>query len=787
MKDQHNPSSFTPKPLRVLVVDNIMVDRVDHEEALKEWGYEPISAEGSGWMLIEDAKNKARIHRCHAAIIDIRLFDDRDISDRSGLELVPYLKPAKCIVVTGYGKAPESRIANAHGASMIGKEEGPEALQNELNRVLADLLRNDFRIAPEHWIETHVLSNLKSDGNEAVVLDEVQDLLEILFPDINHLKLDHLSQGLPSPTDLTSGLRRNSMVVRCYISGLVPFIIKFAAPSRIRRERTNYETHIKDRLPGRRYAQLSRHKCLWNVGAIAYAFLGEDDADGDISLFRTLYRAHDAEDIQHCLQDFFMTVWAPNYDHRSELNNSLFAAYDRLWAREQSTTSPTNEPPAGPLGAKLGVWRYKDQSRTARQLGIELPDPRRWIAEHHHDSALPSTKQTIIHGDFHGDNLFVDVHLQTWVIDFERTGPGHILADFVRMEHDILNRLAKIDDLRTYCKVVVAITTPRSPTTTIPLQPCEEIDSEKNEISKALDVIRGLRQFSQELFRYSDQREYYWGLLLDVLFSIQRFEKLLEGLSKSSNDRSAMVSNLDKALLLGGVLCRRLQDWGDPWPPADWQPLFSPDSQIATQERSKPQLTKILFLAANPSGAVQLNLGREARSIREALRKAEARDRFAFAHEPAIRINDLIDHLLEHKPTIVHFSGHGSEAGEIIVEDDRGLAVSLPQESIQRIFAQFTDGNDAIRCVILNACFAEAQARLIAEHVDIVIGITSEIRDDVATRFATTFYSAIGAKTNVHKAFALACESINLNRLKPPDAIHLITRSGVDPHAYLLA
>ena len=51
---------------------------------------------------------------------------------------------------------------------------------------------------------------------------------------------------------------------------------------------------------------------------------------------------------------------------------------------------------------------------------------------------------------------------------------------------------------------------------------------------------------------------------------------------------------------------------------------------------------------------------------------------------------------------------------------------------------------DNIRCVVLNACYSEAQAQAIAEAIDCVVGMTSAVGDDAAIEFATAFYRALG-------------------------------------------
>ena len=80
----------------------------------------------------------------------------------------------------------------------------------------------------------------------------------------------------------------------------------------------------------------------------------------------------------------------------------------------------------------------------------------------------------------------------------------------------------------------------------------------------------------------------------------------------------------------------------------------------------------ILFLAANPTDTDPLELDEEMRAIDQELRRTEYRDHFDLRAHFAVRFGDLQELLLRYAPHIVHFSGHGSESGEIIFKHDDG-------------------------------------------------------------------------------------------------------------------
>ena len=150
---------------------------------------------------------------------------------------------------------------------------------------------------------------------------------------------------------------------------------------------------------------------------------------------------------------------------------------------------------------------------------------------------------------------------------------------------------------------------------------------------------------------------------------------------------------------------------------------------------------KILFLAANPKDTSQLRLDEEMRAIDQAIQQAEFRDRFDIETQWAVRVVDLQGYLLRHKPDIVHFSGHGSESSEIILEDNDGNSQPVSSRALGQLFSVLKEN---IRCVILNACYSEQQAQAIAEHIDCVIGMSKAIGDKAAISFAAAFYQALG-------------------------------------------
>jgi CHAT domain-containing protein len=188
---------------------------------------------------------------------------------------------------------------------------------------------------------------------------------------------------------------------------------------------------------------------------------------------------------------------------------------------------------------------------------------------------------------------------------------------------------------------------------------------------------------------------------------------------------------------------------------------------------------KILFLGANPSNTTYLALTQEVQAIKQHVRSADRGHEIRVEQEWAVKLSDLNAALLRHKPDIVHFSGHGNLAGELVLETESGTATTVKPEAFTNLFKILKRN---IRCVVLNACFSASQAKAIAQHIDCVVGMTEAVGDTGATAFAWAFYEALAFNASVREAFDLGCNQVDLNRLPDDkDIPKLISRDGIDP------
>jgi hypothetical protein len=206
-----------------------------------------------------------------------------------------------------------------------------------------------------------------------------------------------------------------------------------------------------------------------------------------------------------------------------------------------------------------------------------------------------------------------------------------------------------------------------------------------------------------------------------------------------------------------------------------WLELAAKVYELLTKERF---MVTILFLAANPTDATRLALDVEYRDIQARLRAIPERDRFKLAHAPAIQAKELTNEILQSRPDIVHFSGHGSPLGELVLVDANNRAAPVNRDAVAELLRVFSD---RVRCVVLNACFSRPQAELIAQHVEATVGIPTPVGDSAAITFSETFYNALGHGEPLQNAFDLGRNAIRLLGIPQSALPELICRADADP------
>ncbi|MFC6087836.1 CHAT domain-containing protein [Saccharothrix lopnurensis] len=179
------------------------------------------------------------------------------------------------------------------------------------------------------------------------------------------------------------------------------------------------------------------------------------------------------------------------------------------------------------------------------------------------------------------------------------------------------------------------------------------------------------------------------------------------------------------------------------------------------------EVVRILHLSAGPADLGRMRLDDNVRAIRETLRLALDRDRYRLEARGGVRARDLTQALLDVRPHVVHFSGHGLETGGLVVQNEVGMSRPL---TVAGVAALFKEVNDTVRCVVLDACHSAVLAEAVVEHVDFVVTMRREVSDPAAIAFGIGFYQALATNAPVEKAFNLGCVGVRLDELTSGEA-----------------
>lgn len=194
--------------------------------------------------------------------------------------------------------------------------------------------------------------------------------------------------------------------------------------------------------------------------------------------------------------------------------------------------------------------------------------------------------------------------------------------------------------------------------------------------------------------------------------------------------------------------------------------------------RGKKRLD-VLYLMANPIRRHTLRVDAEVNKVSEEIRRSRFRDSIALHQSPAANLDAIIRGLNDHRPRVVHFSGHGSRDG--IATDGGGI------ERIKRQFVTFEMLAKAFRAtdtppdvVVLNACNSAGARNNLLEPLKAIVVMQDSISDVGAVAFSTKFYGGIASGQSLKSSFeqgVIAIESVSLDEVGTPA---LFTARGIN-------
>jgi hypothetical protein len=213
----------------------------------------------------------------------------------------------------------------------------------------------------------------------------------------------------------------------------------------------------------------------------------------------------------------------------------------------------------------------------------------------------------------------------------------------------------------------------------------------------------------------------------------------------------------------------------------------------------KPEQLRVLYLTANPESTettvqhadgsiethgVWLRVDYEVRQVKAMLRGSKYRDLVTLEHLPAATSLDLLAGLNDHRPHVVHFSGHASSWG-LLLENDEGTesGAGMDFELLARALGA-TD--EPPRLLVLNGCESLAGADELLKTIPALIGMSAAINDTAAVTFAAHFYAAIASAQSMGTAVEQAKVAMQMASLDGSELPEVRTRDGLEPSGLIL-
>lgn len=119
----------------------------------------------------------------------------------------------------------------------------------------------------------------------------------------------------------------------------------------------------------------------------------------------------------------------------------------------------------------------------------------------------------------------------------------------------------------------------------------------------------------------------------------------------------------------------------------------------------------------------------------------------------------FLDAIVEFQPAVVHFSGHATPDGEVVMKDRYDVEVRLAPRDLEAILRAVNPPRRAappVRVVCLNACYSGQATGALKKHVEAVVGSTGPVADGAAGCFAGGFYHALSCGLDAAGAIGIA-------------------------------
>lgn len=189
------------------------------------------------------------------------------------------------------------------------------------------------------------------------------------------------------------------------------------------------------------------------------------------------------------------------------------------------------------------------------------------------------------------------------------------------------------------------------------------------------------------------------------------------------------------------------------------------------------------MLSSSPDPDEPIAVDKEFNHLREKLASSEVGRLVELDYWPDVRLDQVASRLYANRAQVLHFSGHATENGELVMRDHNGEPSVCGPDGMARLLRSF---RDQLRCVVLVACYSDELGVRVSDAIDVVIGMRVEVDDEAAVLFVATFYEALAFGKSVAAAFEVAAAVMDAFEPGTGDPV-LRVRDGVDAEQIFLA
>jgi len=284
-----------------------------------------------------------------------------------------------------------------------------------------------------------------------------------------------------------------------------PFVVKIGKKGKIRREQENYTRFVAPYINA--FSLKLGYALVQVIGMLAYQLIGP--RLDELNSFADYYLDSEPGHIYQALDDLFRDTcnrWYINREQPRRRRNlvglyteGLNIKWPEVWDRARALK----------IDLSARQLRFPDLRGT-------FTNPKGWLESQNYAIYLPVWR-AMTHGDLNENNILITKDGRCWLIDFYRTGWGHILRDIIELETAIKFNLTVTESLAQYQQLEAQLLgqtrldRPFVPATSHPDY-------------KALAVIGYLRRLADTLTGgVPAMTEYNVGLLLTTL-NLLRFD-----------------------------------------------------------------------------------------------------------------------------------------------------------------------------------------------------------------------------------------------------------------------